>query len=642
MRQARRLCAVALTLALSLGSSVFADDPAFVAIDYPGADSTQLWGINARGDIVGVEVRAGVTHGFLKHGQTFTEIDYPGADATEAFGINARGDIVGDYTVAGVTRAYLLNEEGFTQIDVPGATLTSPGAINARGDIVGLYASGGATHGFLLSRGELTSIDVPGATTTLALGINAHDDIVGGYRSAGVGHAFVLLDGVLTSFDFPGATFTAAFGITPGRDIVGRYVDAGNVSHGYLLSNGQFNSIDFPGGVFSDATAVNPKGDIVGRYRGTDNVFHGYLLTREERLEDRYTLTDLGTLGGTTSIAFGINERGHVGGVATDPSELQHAVLWRGRHLIDAGQAGLNSQAGGPNAKDELPVITEVLDSDPLNENFCQFGTGLRCVGAVWKEGATTLLPTLGGNNAAAININRHGQVIGFAETSTADSTCGAPQQLQFQAVMWTKKGEPVTLPPLPGDTVGFALGINDRGQVVGASGTCSNTPLFPFPIGPHAVLWQNGSPFDLTGLGGTLNTAAAVNNRGEVVGGSSVAGETAFHTFLWTRKRGIEDLGAVEADNSSYPTAINSDGRVVGASCDQTLTACRAYLWTRSEGMADLNSLVVGSRPLNLIVGNGINDAGEIVGLGVDSSGQTHAFLAKPMQARRSDHEKR
>jgi probable HAF family extracellular repeat protein len=90
------------------------------------------------------------------------------------------------------------------------------------------------------------------------------------------------------------------------------------------------------------------------------------------------------------------------------------------------------------------------------------------------------------------------------------------------------------------------------------------------------------------------------------------------------------------------YPTAINGVGRVVGASCDQTLTACRAYLWTRSEGMADLNSLVVGSRPLNLIVGNGINDAGEIVGLGVDSSGQTHAFLAKPMQARRSDHEKR
>jgi probable HAF family extracellular repeat protein len=90
------------------------------------------------------------------------------------------------------------------------------------------------------------------------------------------------------------------------------------------------------------------------------------------------------------------------------------------------------------------------------------------------------------------------------------------------------------------------------------------------------------------------------------------------------------------------YPTAINGVGRVVGASCDQTLTACRAYLWTRNEGMQDLNSLIVGSRPLNLIVGNGINDAGEIVGLGVDNIGQTHAFLAKPMQARRADHDVR
>jgi probable HAF family extracellular repeat protein len=639
MKQRLRMCAVAIVLAFWAKSIVLADDPTFDTIDDPAADSTQPWGINARGDVVGVDVRGGVTHGFLRREHTFTEIDYPGADATEAFGINARGDIVGDYTSAGVTRAYLLNEEGFTQIDVPGATLTSPGAINARGDIVGLYASGGATHGFLLSGGELTTIDVPGATSTLALGINARGDIVGGYRSAGIGHAFLLRDGVLTSFDFPGATFTAAFGITPGGDIVGRYVDAGNISHGYLLSDGQFTSIDFPGAVFSDATAINLKSDIVGRYRGADNVFHGYLLRREERLEDRYTITDLGTLGGSSSTAFGINQKGHVAGVANDGSEIQHAVLWTGRQLIDAGKPGLNSQAGGPNANDELAIVTEIPKSDPLKENFCLFDTGLRCIGAVWKDGIMKLLPTLGGNNAAALALNHHGHVVGVAETSTPDPSCNPPQQLQFEAVIWgPKKGQTSTLPPLAGDTVGFALGINDASQVVGASGTCANTPLFPFPIGPHAVLWQDGSPIDLTSLGGSLNTAAAINKHGEVVGASSVPGDTALHSFLWTKKVGMVDLGTVGADNSSFPTAINNDGAVVGASCDQTLTVCRAYLWQRSEGMVDLNTLVSGTSSLTLVTAFGINDAREIVGLGVDAAGHPHAFLAKPTDVRRRD----
>jgi probable HAF family extracellular repeat protein len=202
-------------------------------------------------------------------------------------------------------------------------------------------------------------------------------------------------------------------------------------------------------------------------------------------------------------------------------------------------------------------------------------------------------------------------------------------------------KGETFLLPPLAGDTVGFALGLNDIGQVVGGSGTCANTPVFPFPIGPHAVLWDNGPPINLGSLGGSLNAAAAVNNRGEVVGGSNVAGDTAFHTYMWTQTAGMQDLGTVGADNSSYPIAINDDGLVVGASCDRTLTICRAYLWRPGIGMVDLNTLVTGNAPLNLINASGINDAREIIGLGVDANGQAHAFLAKPVQRRHDESER-
>ena len=77
-------------------------------------------------------------------------------------------------------------------------------------------------------------------------------------------------------------------------------------------------------------------------------------------------------------------------------------------------------------------------------------------------------------------------------------------------------------LPTLPGDTVGFALGINDLDQIVGSSGTCTNTVVTAVGllVGPHAVLWENGSLKPLGNLGGkTMGKAAAINNQGEVAG---------------------------------------------------------------------------------------------------------------------------
>ena len=63
-----------------------------------------------------------------------------------------------------------------------------------------------------------------------------------------------------------------------------------------------------------------------------------------------------------------------------------------------------------------------------------------------------TPLPTLGGNNAEAGQINNLGEVAGNAENSTPDSTCGpaaAPQKLQEKPVFW-KNGEIKELPTFP------------------------------------------------------------------------------------------------------------------------------------------------------------------------------------------------
>jgi len=154
--------------------------------------------------------------------------------------------------------------------------------------------------------------------------------------------------------------------------------------------------------------------------------------------------------------------------------------------------------------------------------------------------------------------------------------------------------------------------------------------------------MWDHGSPIALGSLGGkTAAAGASVNNRSEVVGGSFLADETTFHSYLWTKESGMIDTGAVDSDMSAYPAQINDSGQVVGCSCDTDQSGnCRAYIWqymgsdaSASSAMTDLNTLISGDTGLYLLFAFGINNAGEIVGMAIDQdSGAPHAFLATPV----------
>jgi uncharacterized membrane protein len=78
----------------------------FVTIDVPGVVDTgnDNGGINSQRDIVGVYCDTAPcrgasldAHGFLLSKVHLTTLDFPGAISTNAFGINARGDVVGVY-----------------------------------------------------------------------------------------------------------------------------------------------------------------------------------------------------------------------------------------------------------------------------------------------------------------------------------------------------------------------------------------------------------------------------------------------------------------------------------------------------------------------------------------------------------------
>jgi probable HAF family extracellular repeat protein len=378
-----------------------------------------------------------------------------------------------------------------------------------------------------------------------------------------------------------------------------------------------------------------------------------------------YRVIDLGTLGGTYSYGYGINNFGWVSGGAATKAQTnglsQTGFLWFGPgRLINIGTlGGESSEAGGPNLRGESPVVSETSNKDPNEEDFCQFGTHAQCLAAIWRYGQLTPLPPFqGGNNSQAYWINNGGQVVGFAENGINDSSCmtaTAFQVLHFEAAIWGPNGEIRELSPLPGDEVGFALGINDKGQAVGVTGLCSNThvpPVSPYNGGPHAVLWEkDGTPIDLGSLtqgGSGFNVPAAINDLGQVAGASEAPDGT-IHPFLWTKETGMQDLGAFTgAIVTGIPccNTLNNRGEAVGLTADSNFNL-RAFLW-RDGAREDLNDLVSKDSPLYLQVAASINDSGEIVGNGVVKSScpasnppawetnqsactEVHAFLAIP-----------
>jgi probable HAF family extracellular repeat protein len=335
-----------------------------------------------------------------------------------------------------------------------------------------------------------------------------------------------------------------------------------------------------------------------------------------------YTVTDLGTLGGTFSIAGGMDNKGQVVGFSTLLGDMQvHAFLWRSGVMNDLRTlGGPNSIALFPLAeRGEVAGVSETSTPDPLGEDFCGFGTNLICLPFVWQKDVMTPLPTLGGSNGQAREVNNRGEIAGFGENTTPDPSCEAPQVLHFKPVLW-ERDEIHELPTIAGDPDGVAVAINDNGQAVGQTGDCTS----PF----HAVLWQNGTATDLGNLGEFQLAPQDINNQAQVVG-FAFSGST-FLAFLW-QNNVATDLGTLPGDVTSVAVGINSKGQVVGGSFDIDGNE-RAFLW-QDGVMTDLNTLIPADSPLFLIEASGtINSRGQIAGFALQkSTGEMHAFLATP-----------
>jgi probable HAF family extracellular repeat protein len=367
----------------------------------------------------------------------------------------------------------------------------------------------------------------------------------------------------------------------------------------------------------------------------------------------QYQVSNLDSLGGTSSGGNSINDQSWVAGYSRLPdNQSRHATLWRnGSTAEDLHTLGGPNSSVTWNVKNTEGIIVGISQTaapDPLGEAWSSaafygppYNVGFINLGFVWEQGQMRGLPTfVGGNNGFATGANNLGQVVGWAENDVHDPTCVSPQVLQFRPAMWGL-GPPDQihdLPLIPGDTSGAATAINDNGQIVGISGICDQA--VGRHTARHAVLWENGGVTDIGNLGANWwNTPTAINQQGDVVG---FAGDPAFvegdilHAFIWTRDNGIKALkplrGRVPQHVDSEAYGINERRQVVGVSCDADFVDCRAVVWDHGVFPTDLNDLKAPGYSARLESAKDINNFGEITGRAIDSTGVRTAYLAVPV----------
>jgi uncharacterized membrane protein len=248
-----------------------------------------------------------------------------------------------------------------------------------------------------------------------------------------------------------------------------------------------------------------------------------------------------------------------------------------------------------------------------------------------WKDGVTTILPTLGGpSNTRAMDINNSSVIVGGSEL---------PPRLCEMPVRWVG-GSIATLTQDPMFYNGLAYGINSQGVIVGTIvDTTHGDPQHPFIYdgilstvnsGPANTfikindsgyilyslgLYFNGSWTDLGGALGCYD----MNNRNQIVG------STQGGAFLW-------ENGTTVLLGGSLATAINDNEIIVGYYYNYP--EIKAVVWI-NRVMRNLNTLIPQSSGITLLYALDVNNKGEILCIGQPAGTSLYYYyLLEPDQA--------
>jgi probable HAF family extracellular repeat protein len=343
------------------------------------------------------------------------------------------------------------------------------------------------------------------------------------------------------------------------------------VFYAYAWADGELNELDtLPKSQFSFAAEINESGEIAGvSENGRPDPTTGNPEFRAVTWQNR-EIRDLGTFGGTASIAFSLNDWGQVTGVALNKVPDPYSILGNGSKMTPTQTRGFISQNG---------VLHDI--------------------------------GTLGGPDAWPMFINDRGQIAGASFTSDeVDPLTGTPPVDVF---LW-ENGKMMDLGNLGGDNgiygaPSLVYSLNNNGEVTGVM-------VLPGNQCGGAFLWNGQKLSYLGALGGCGSIGRGINDHGHVTGLALLPGNQTNHGFLW-RNDVMTDLGTLNGDPCSDALAVNSKDQVVGAS-QSTEGGCAewttGFLWENNGPMADLNALVISGSETHLYAGFWMNRRGEIV----------------------------
>ena len=186
--------------------------------------------------------------------------------------------------------------------------------------------------------------------------------------------------------------------------------------HAVSWKNGEVKDLGDLGGGESWANSINNSGLVAGFADNTIPDPYSYYGTQfRAAIWQGGHIRDLGTLGGTDSEAWAVNDSGDVIGIAfldTPPrppfnQPQTDAFLWSKGHMTDLGNLG-----GGfstPSAINQSGQVT-VISFDASNQHILSY---------LWSGGKKYVLPGLGGTFVQATNLNDWSLVTGAGTDST-------------------------------------------------------------------------------------------------------------------------------------------------------------------------------------------------------------------------------
>lgn len=342
------------------------------------------------------------------------------------------------------------------------------------------------------------------------------------------------------------------------------------ISHAFKWQNGLLTDLEaLPGLNSSFGSWISANGLIAGESGNgrTDPMTSGPEARAVLWSDDR--IIDLGTFGGNESLANAVNARGQVVGLATNPisdpfnfygfGTQMHAFLWQEGVMRDLGTlGGSDSIAFWVNEVGQVAGIS-YIDSipNPL--------TGLPPMHPfLWQNGKMRDLGTIGGTQVFQLNaLNERGQVIGSMTLADEDPNHVHP-------FLWDGKSL-LNLGTLGGD-FGEANWLNDSGEVVGHADTSVACPGGAGPIG-HAFIWKDGVMKDLGIVPGAdplqgRSAATSINSETQIVGESASCDFSVDDAFLWEKGSMVDLNSLIPADSAMHlflPLYITDGGEITG-----------------------------------------------------------------------------